>query len=267
MLPSFKNGFSPLGYILLLWIFYLVGALLYDFGVIKHLSPILSPFIIVGTTFFVTFKLFKAFFTNLHFIFLTIFILVSSFLIEVCGVKTGFPFGEYRYGNGLGIKLFDVPIVIGFSWAQISIFAYVFSGFLWHWRMNTVSPPQIKRMHYFFTFFFISGGIFGLFYDLILEKTAPLLDFWSFRHQERAALEQTAHYLIASPPFENYISWFILSGLYTFSIALFFENCSKQRAHEQYSFCIHILSKKDGLLFVNVYIVQLFYFCYLYWRS
>ena len=35
-----------------------------------------------------------------------------GFIIEVIGVKTGLIFGKYSYGNGLGFKLLDVPIIM-----------------------------------------------------------------------------------------------------------------------------------------------------------
>jgi len=40
-----------------------------------------------------------------------------GFIIEVIGVKTGFIFGKYSYGNGLGYKLLDVPLIISINWA------------------------------------------------------------------------------------------------------------------------------------------------------
>jgi putative membrane protein len=32
------------------------------------------------------------------------------------GVHTGILFGNYKYGNALGLKLNDVPILIGINW-------------------------------------------------------------------------------------------------------------------------------------------------------
>jgi putative membrane protein len=39
--------------------------------------------------------------------------------LEVVGVKTGLIFGEYKYGSTLGIKLFEVPLIIGFNWVFV----------------------------------------------------------------------------------------------------------------------------------------------------
>ena len=41
--------------------------------------------------------------------------------VEVLGVSTGFPFGSYAYGDGLGPALAGVPVVVPLAWAM---FAY-----------------------------------------------------------------------------------------------------------------------------------------------
>ena len=45
------------------------------------------------------------------------FLLITCFLVgmlsEIIGVKYGFIFGEYSYGNALGIKFMGVPLIIG----------------------------------------------------------------------------------------------------------------------------------------------------------
>jgi putative membrane protein len=41
--------------------------------------------------------------------------------VEVLGDATGFPFGSYEYGEGLGPTLWDVPVVVPLAWAM---FAY-----------------------------------------------------------------------------------------------------------------------------------------------
>ena len=48
------------------------------------------------------------------------FLLITCFLVgmlsEIIGVKYGFLFGEYSYGNALGIKFMGVPLIIGINW-------------------------------------------------------------------------------------------------------------------------------------------------------
>ena len=40
--------------------------------------------------------------------------------VEVIGVRTGFPFGSYSYGEGLGPTLLDVPLVVPLAWAMLA---------------------------------------------------------------------------------------------------------------------------------------------------
>ena len=50
-------------------------------------------------------------------------IAIASYLVEVYGVKTGNLFGTYSYGDNLGWKLFDVPLIIGVNWAVLIMVA------------------------------------------------------------------------------------------------------------------------------------------------
>jgi len=39
---------------------------------------------------------------------------------EVVGVRTGWPFGDYTYTDGLGARVLDVPVVIPLAWAMMA---------------------------------------------------------------------------------------------------------------------------------------------------
>jgi len=41
---------------------------------------------------------------------------LAGYLIEVLGVNTGLIFGNYRYGSALGLKVWEVPLLIGVNW-------------------------------------------------------------------------------------------------------------------------------------------------------
>ena len=43
-----------------------------------------------------------------------------GYFIELLGVKSGWPFGEYSYSSTLGPKLFSVPLVVPFAWVMIA---------------------------------------------------------------------------------------------------------------------------------------------------
>jgi putative membrane protein len=49
----------------------------------------------------------------------------AGYLLEMFGVKTGRIFGEYIYGNNLGYKWNDVPLIIGLNWLMLSIVPFM----------------------------------------------------------------------------------------------------------------------------------------------
>lgn len=40
--------------------------------------------------------------------------------VEAVGVATGFPFGDYAYGDGLGATVLDVPLVVPAAWVMMA---------------------------------------------------------------------------------------------------------------------------------------------------
>lgn len=111
-------------------------------------------------------------------------ILCVSFAIEAIGVATGLIFGNYVYGNGLGIKLFDTPLIIAVNW--------LFMVYTSAQAVKNISvPPHIKSA--------LAAAVMVV-YDSILEQMAPKLDMWYWRDD--------------SVPAQNYIAWFALAFLF-----------------------------------------------------
>jgi putative membrane protein len=48
-------------------------------------------------------------------------IVIFTFLVEVLGSTTGFPFGAYDYTDSLVPQLFGVPVIVSFAWAGITL--------------------------------------------------------------------------------------------------------------------------------------------------
>jgi len=113
-----------------------------------------------------------------------LFICLSSFVIEVAGVKTGLVFGNYAYGNSLGIKLLNTPVIIGLNWLLLT---YTTSSVLETLRM----PLTVK---------IAASSFLMVIYDFALEKVAPRLDMWSWIND--------------SAPLRNYIMWFLMAAMY-----------------------------------------------------
>lgn len=123
------------------------------------------------------------------FVFLAIYLL--GFAIEVIGVNTGSIFGEYAYGNSLGIKLLNTPIIIGLNWLLL---VYITSSVFEQFKM-----PNLTKI--------VLASALMVGYDFILEKVAPRLDMWQFTND--------------NVPLQNYIVWFNFSLVLHSLIKLF----------------------------------------------
>lgn len=124
---------------------------------------------------------------------LIIFTVVAAlaFLVEALGVKTGYIFGDYTYGNSLGPKLADTPLLIGINWLMLIYCSIVIAGHISPNRNMIIFVPPVLMV----------------IYDLVLEQAAIVLGMWSW--------------VEGKIPARNYIAWFGLSLLLTLVIRLF----------------------------------------------
>ena len=109
-------------------------------------------------------------------------IFLFGLIVEILGVNYGLFFGEYSYGANLGPKIYEVPYVIGFNWVLLIL------------ATGSVSDKLIKGKEIYKILF---ASFLMVLIDLLIEKSAPKLDFWEF--------------VISPVPFSNYLWWFIFS--------------------------------------------------------
>ncbi|HLC82957.1 MAG TPA: carotenoid biosynthesis protein [Bacteroidia bacterium] len=106
-----------------------------------------------------------------------------GYFIEVVGVKTGMIFGNYSYGNTLGFKILDVPLIIGVNWLLLIYCVGVIC--------NKLKISSLYKS--------LFGAALLTALDLSIEVVAIKYDFWSW--------------IGDYPPFQNFIAWFIVSFL------------------------------------------------------
>lgn len=104
---------------------------------------------------------------------------VIGFLVEVAGVKTGWIFGHYWYGQALGFKLWEVPLLIGVNWTILLYSTHQF---------GKPKHPVVAALW---------SALLMVILDFFIEQNAPRFDFWYW---------QQSHI-----PFQNYVAWFIIS--------------------------------------------------------
>jgi putative membrane protein len=108
-------------------------------------------------------------------------IALFGFVVELIGVNTQLLFGFYKYGNSLGLKLFNTPLVIGLNWL---VLVYCISA---------LAKP-VRGTWYFP----LIGAFTMVAFDFVMEPVAVATGMWGWAFD--------------SIPHKNYIDWFLVSG-------------------------------------------------------
>jgi len=111
---------------------------------------------------------------------------VTAWLVEVAGVQTGVIFGLYQYGETLGFKIAEAPVLIGLNWL---VMVYT-SAIL----VNRFSIPFWAKP--------IFASILMVLTDFFIEPVAMAHGYWSWAGDV--------------VPIQNYLAWFALALLLQF---------------------------------------------------
>jgi len=104
-----------------------------------------------------------------------------GYIVEVIGVNTGILFGEYTYGEALGFKVLNTPLIIGVNWILLSFSIFSVSNFFLKKKWPTI----------------LLASVLMVLMDVLIEPVAISLDFWSWE--------------AVDIPLQNYVMWFIVS--------------------------------------------------------
>jgi putative membrane protein len=157
-------------------------------GLVGFLTPALQPLFLKIVPFHLLLMLVVVIYShqsvNLKFAYFFVTVFVFGFVLEWVGLHHHLIFGNYVYGQTLGIKLFDIPLMIGVNWFLLVYATGVSMQNLGFKSLNT-------RV--------ILGAIILVLLDILIEPVATRFDYW--------------HWLTLTAPMENYIGWFLVSGL------------------------------------------------------
>ena len=109
---------------------------------------------------------------------------LAGMVVEWIGVHSGWLFGDYAYGDNLGIKWNGVPLLIGLNWALLGM------------ASGSVASRWAKRR----VWRILTGASLMTLLDLAIEPVAPGFDFWEF---------EGGH-----APWTNYAGWFGVALLF-----------------------------------------------------
>ena len=151
----------------------------------------LTPVNLIASTIIIAFDLDKNNKRQLIFCLVCFF---TCFFIEVIGVNTGIIFGEYEYGNTLGIKFLGTPLLIGVNWLLLIL--------------SIGSMLSKVELNLFLKC--ITSAFLMVFIDFFIEPIAMILDFWNWKNSN-------------IPPL-NYFAWFYISLIIFFLYFKIFKN-------------------------------------------
>ena len=110
-------------------------------------------------------------------------LVVVTFFVEVIGSSTGFPFGEYDYGDALVPQVAGVPLAVAFAWAGITLVA--------HGTFAALAPNTLMRV------VLMAGAITA--WDAFLDPQMVGEGYWTWSETSPA---------YRGIPLVNYLGWF-----------------------------------------------------------
>ncbi len=119
------------------------------------------------------------------------FVFFFGFLVEAIGVRYGFIFGQYVYGQTLGPRLLNVPVIIGLNWLLVM---YCVASLTDSLRTHTLVKVVI-------------ASLLAVAIDWLIEPVAMHFDFWTWKGGQ--------------VPVQNYIGWFFTSLIMQASYHIF----------------------------------------------
>jgi putative membrane protein len=162
----------------------LVGTLFFDAAIMK-LTPI-NLLISAAILFWFHSS------NNTFFIIYCFVVFISGYLIELAGVQTGRLFGDYSYGNNLGVKLLNVPVIIGLNWLILSYCSSIVSNKLL--SFSSVLNNKIGKV--------LLATFLMLLVDIFIEQVASTYQLWYWKN--------------GIIPVQNYTAWFAFSFAFNF---------------------------------------------------
>lgn len=159
----------------------------------KWLFLLFTPYSLILSTFLLFYH--QTIFNKQFWIF-SICIFLLGFGVEVAGVHTGMIFGTYSYGETLGFKIFDVPLVMGLNWLTL---VYSVGVILNRMKATLLVKSTI-------------GAALLTFLDLFIEPIAIHYDYWAWQ--------------TVSVPIQNYVAWFVIS--FVFLLFFYWMNFKKE---------------------------------------
>jgi putative membrane protein len=87
-------------------------------------------------------------------------VFIIGYFIEVLGVRFKFIFGEYYYGETLGLKILNTPLIMGVNWLTLSVSTFGIAAYIF--------KPKILIV--------IAASVLMVLTDMLIEPISASLD-------------------------------------------------------------------------------------------
>lgn len=111
-------------------------------------------------------------------------VFIAAFFLELVGISTGYPFGEYQYLENLGPKLMGTPIIIGVNWLVMAL----------------ISRRVIEQKVQHPIFAAVLTGLLMTIIDLFIEPICEKLGYWKWN--------------AGFAPIQNFVAWWFFGALF-----------------------------------------------------
>lgn len=142
---------------------------------------------------------------NKQFFLFALLCIAVGFIVELIGVNTHVLFGEYSYGNVMGVKLWGVPVLIGLQWFVTVFCCGAIMQGVNNWankKLVEYGEEDITTKKVQSVSLIIDAALLAVFFDYIMEPMAQKLGYWQWKNNE--------------VPYFNYTCWFFISGFLLF---------------------------------------------------
>ncbi|GAB4184244.1 MAG: hypothetical protein Kow00108_21830 [Calditrichia bacterium] len=208
----FHNTNTESRLIFLLYFFLLLGGFYNALSILQSAMIVLAPFFISTLGILAGFLFVRENRSAGKLVLLgwLILVFVVSVAVEDLGVRTGLLFGEYHYGDILGIKIGKAPLVIGFAWISTTISS---------WALAVRLIPGSAEKYIFFKI--VLASLLMVFFDFLMEPAAIKIGYWLWEDEV--------------PPLRNYLMWGMMGVFF-----LFFGNRLKVLPQKSSSVLVHL---------------------------
>ncbi len=119
---------------------------------------------------------------------------------EAVGVRTGLPFGDYRYADSLGPRLLDVPVVVPLAWVMMA-----YPSLLLGRRLSRAAARRSRRRAPSSLVAVLTGALCLASWDLFLDPQMVAAGHWTWAHPTPALPG------VPGVPLSNYVGWVLVA--------------------------------------------------------